>query len=449
MDYDAIVAGGGMAGLMAATTMANDGLKVLVVERQKDIAAPARADASIFYWKFMIPDEYLEPVNVVLGTGQRMLGVGSGIPVTAKFEFPTVGCSYEYTGPILPYYNYLKMSPSGYHAWCIKNELWGLYLSRSDILRSLFEKASKTSAEFMLGSIVLGVENTARGAVVRVKTPMGERTFESRKVVAADGHHSKVVESLGLNRDRASVKMHAYCYILEGVTRGDREYGSWIAWDYPSLSPTTIFMGQHAENGNNNLDQITATGDHASAILDNFMKNSRYASWFSKSRILRRCSTGGMHHTPTLSNPIAGNVIIIGDAISVESFIQGAIAGGYQAAKAIKREFNGEPGFSDYTKWLHGAFAFFCVPDHFHQKTARHLFHLARPDDDDVDYVYKLIEDRGLVYHPSAFAVDNVDLLNKARPAFHKRLSDAIAAMKERESVGGWQARQPKKALVI
>lgn len=449
MDYDVIVAGGGMAGLMAATTLANDGLKVLVVERQKDVAAPARTDASIFYWKFCIPDEYLEPVNVILGTGQRMLGPGSGVPVTARFDFPTVGCSYDYTGPIIPYYNYLKISPSGYHAWCIKNELWGLYLSRSDILRCLFEKASKTSAEFMLGSSVLGVENTARGATVRVKTPAGERTFEARKVVAADGHHSKVVDSLGLNRNRASVKMLAYCYILEGVTRGEREFGSWIAWDYPSMSPTTIFLGLHAENGNNNLEQITATGDHAPEILDNFMKNSSYAPWFSKARIVRKCSTGGPHYTPTLKNPVEGNVLIIGDAISAESFIQGAIAGGYQAAKAIKRELSGQPGFADYTKWLHGAFAFFCVPDHFKQKTARHLFHLAHPDDGDVDYVYKLIEDKGLVYHPSAFAIDNVDLLKKARPAFYKRLSDAIAAMKAREAEGGWQTDKPKKAMAF
>jgi flavin-dependent dehydrogenase len=443
MDYDVIVAGGGMAGLMAATTLANDGLKVLVVERQRDVAGPARPDASIFYWKFCIPDEYLEPVNVVLGTGQRMLGPDSGIPVTARFDFPTVGCSYEYTGPVIPYYNYLKLSPSGYHAWCIKNELWGLYLSRSDILRSLFEKASRTSAEFMLGSVVLGAENTARGAVVKVKTPQGERTFEARKVVAADGRHSKVVDSLGLNRNRTGMKMLAYFYILEGVVRGEREYGSWIAWDYPSLSPTTIFMGLHAENGNNNLEQITATGNHAPDILNNFMQNSRYASWFSKARIIRKSSTGGTTYSPTLKNPVAGNVLITGDAISAESFIQGAIAGGYQAAKAVKRELSGEPGFADYTRWLHGAFAFFCVPDHFQQKTVRHLFRLALPDDDDVDYVYKLIEERGQVYHPAAFAVDNVELLKKDRPAFYQRLSDAIADVNRRKAAGGWQ---PEKA---
>jgi len=442
VDYDVIIAGGGMAGLTAASALAKDGLNVLLIERKGEVAGPARADASIFYWKFCVPDEYIEPVNVVLGTGQPMLGPGTGIPVTARFEFPGIGFSYEYAGPIIPYYNYLKMSPSGYRVWCIKNELWGMYLSRSDILRCLYQNAIKSGAKFMLGSTVTSVENINGGAVVTIQSPEGLHSCRAGKVIAADGRFSRVVHSLGLNRNRVSRKVVVYCYILEGVERREREYGTLIAWDYPSISPMTIFLGLHSEGGNNNLEQLTTVGDHAKAVLDTFMKDSRYASWFSRARIVRKCSTGGTDYSPIINNPVAGNVLIIGDAIGAESFIQGAIAGGYQAAKAIKRELNGEPGFEEYNRWLHGAFAFFCTPDHFHQKMVRHLFGLARPDDDDVDYVYSLIEKNGLVCHPAAFAVDNLEMLKESRPQFYRRLSDAVSWMKRVEANGGWQSRQ-------
>jgi len=49
MKYDLIVAGGGPAGLMAAKTAAEDGLKVLLLERKKEIARITRDCAQIFY----------------------------------------------------------------------------------------------------------------------------------------------------------------------------------------------------------------------------------------------------------------------------------------------------------------------------------------------------------------------------------------------------------------
>ena len=47
--YDLIVVGGGPGGLMAAKTAAEDGLKVLLIERKKDITEINRACTQIFY----------------------------------------------------------------------------------------------------------------------------------------------------------------------------------------------------------------------------------------------------------------------------------------------------------------------------------------------------------------------------------------------------------------
>jgi flavin-dependent dehydrogenase len=47
--YDLIVAGGGPGGLMAAKTAAEDGLKVLLIERKKDLTKIHRACMQALY----------------------------------------------------------------------------------------------------------------------------------------------------------------------------------------------------------------------------------------------------------------------------------------------------------------------------------------------------------------------------------------------------------------
>jgi len=61
MKYDVIVVGGGPGGLMAAKTAAENGLKVLLIERKKELARINRACLQIFYLKWVCPDGYTEP----------------------------------------------------------------------------------------------------------------------------------------------------------------------------------------------------------------------------------------------------------------------------------------------------------------------------------------------------------------------------------------------------
>ena len=56
MKYDLIVVGGGPGGLMAAKTAAEDGLKVLLIERRKKFADFRRSCLQLAYLKWICPD---------------------------------------------------------------------------------------------------------------------------------------------------------------------------------------------------------------------------------------------------------------------------------------------------------------------------------------------------------------------------------------------------------
>ncbi len=425
MKYDLIVVGGGPAGLMAAKTAAEDGLNVLLVERKRNITDTSRTDVSIFYWKFIVPDSYIEPINVQIGSGKTLIDIGTDRP-TAKFHFLVPGFSVDYTGPILPYYNFISFSPARYHVYSLKDELWGFYYSREVILSDLLAAAEKTKVEILTQTLALRAENTSDGVKVRVRSKSGEHTLEARRAIAADGVDSTIVESLGLNKDRNAFRPdQSVGYILEGVeVEADiPDHCSWLTFLIPSISRGGIMLGLHAEGENVNLKHLL--GDPIA--LEKFMKHSNYAPWFRNARLVRKTANVMTQRTPTLLKEVAaGNVLIIGDAISNESWIQGAIACGYQGAKATLKELNGQKGYAEYVDWLEKAFAFWAYPEHFRLKTMHHILKMVCTDED-IDFIFRLLQDK--VGHPSFVIAENPEIVKDERPKLYQRLKKAIEAV--------------------
>ena len=78
MKYDLIVVGGGPAGLMASKTAAEDGLKVLLIERKKDITEVKRlcgqlTNISLINVSGKLKYGYTEPLNFDIGTDKTMV----------------------------------------------------------------------------------------------------------------------------------------------------------------------------------------------------------------------------------------------------------------------------------------------------------------------------------------------------------------------------------------
>jgi flavin-dependent dehydrogenase len=107
--------------------------------------------------------------------------------------------------------------------------------------------------------------------------------------------------------------------------------------------------------------------------------------WFSNAKVVDKKATAVIARA-SIKEPVSGNVAIVGDAgASAEAWVQGALASGYQAVKAIKKEMTGKPGYRDYISWWQQAFAFNYSA---YQKLLSRVYPLNRVcNDDDIDYL--------------------------------------------------------------
>jgi len=415
MKYDLIVVGGGPGGLMAAKTAAEDGLRVVLIERKREITAPTRrTDNPLSYFNFLTPEVYLEPIMVEVGTGVRQVAGSRPRPRT-RLSFTAPGFSIDYTGPLVFYYNYINVSPAGYQVYGIKDEMWGFYFSREILLADLLSSVEKAGGEVLTETLAIGAGNTSDGVRVLVRSKAGEQTLEGGKLIAADGLNSKIVDSLGLNRDRPALSRgKTVSYVLEGVeVEADfQDHCSWLSFTIPSLSPSGIMLALYLEAGAMNMKQLMGNPE---AALEGFMKHKRYAPWFRNARLGRKTGVSITQRTP-LKEPAFGNVLLVGDTFSM-SGIMGAIASGYQAVKAIVKEPGGREGYPGYKAWLYDAFASLAIQEHDQTRIMHRLFK-SLCTDEDVDYIYKTFQNE--VCHPAFVVFKNPEIVKDRSELYHK-----------------------------
>ncbi len=407
MKYDLIVAGGGPGGLMAAKTAAEDGLKVLLVERRKDFADFRRACLQLAYFKWVCPDGYLEPFKIEIDDTKY------------KFVWPKLGISLDYNGPLVPYMSAIWISPSGYRLYPFKDEFFAFYYPKEAFEVGLLSLVEKAGAEVWLGTTVLGAENTPDGVKVRVRGKSGEQTLEAKKAIAAEGLNSPIVESLGLNKKRQLfMQIKSASCVLEGVecTIPEHQY-SWLHFDCPSIAAGSFGLGAWGgDRGNRKFVGRT---------YEEFAKLPIAAPWFRHAKVVKEMAFSCSVRTP-IREPVAGNVVIISDAAApVETWRQGAVACGYQAVKAIEKELNGQKGYPEYINWWQKAF-YFNEPGYF-KRIVIHSGILRLCTAEEIDYIYQLFQDQRVV--PTLAIGKNPELVKKDRPELYEKLKKGIDQM--------------------
>lgn len=184
MKYDLIVVGGGPAGLMAAKTAAFDGLKVLLIERKKNITESNRlcgqfTNISLINVGGKLKYGYTEPLNFELGTDKT------------RIYFPRLGFLIDYEVPLRPYLNYVYFSPSGYHVYRERDRLFDFFCQKESLLDGLLSSATKAGADVMTGTVALGAENTSEGVRFLVRGKSGEKALEARRVSGGQNNNCR------------------------------------------------------------------------------------------------------------------------------------------------------------------------------------------------------------------------------------------------------------------
>jgi digeranylgeranylglycerophospholipid reductase len=417
MKHDVIVIGGGPGGLMAAKTAAEDGLKVILIERKRHITEVNRACGQMIYIGGLDKDEdepeaaeFIDPVSIEIAPGK------------CRFLFPSQGFSLDYDGPLKPYYNFIYVSPSGYqiHRYQLNNKIWGFYFQKEAFLAGLLASVEKAGAEVWAETSGLEAENTPDGVKVRVRQKSGDQTLEARMTIAADGLRSRVVDSLGFDRNRQVLGplMKVFTYEMEGMQINLPELSS-FSTTIPSINPFwDISIGVSAGN-TNMLATVTVSSLLPSLVIEKFMKHPTFAPWFRRARVIKKTAATITPRSP-IREPVAGNVVIIGDAAApIETTIKGAAACGYQAVKAIEKELNGQKGYLEYIDWWQNAFYF---NKRAHSRATTRVYPLRKLcSDEEVDYIYKLFQ--GKVGIPEKMVANNLELIKQGRPELYEKLT--------------------------
>lgn len=430
MKYDLIVVGGGPAGLTAAMTAAEDGLKVLLIERKKEITKVNRLCSETIVIQPSGFSTLKEPSDKHIKPSSLSVEIAAD---KKTFRFPQLGFSFDYGGPLHVYYDKVYLSPSGYQirTYGRPDMIFGFGIDKEALLDGLLTSVEKAGAEVWEETTATGMENTRDGVRVVVKGGAGEQTPEAKKAIAADGNHpSRMVESLGLNEKRRWIGPPAtpkvLMYILEGVeymmegAEASLPESSYLEITIPSINPYGSFTVAWWAGNLNQVLSITMGGELSlPTILDNFMKHPTYAPWFRHGRVVNKMGCS-MSMLAPIAEPVVGNVVIVGDAAAIaETGINEAIASGYQAVRAIEKELNGRKGNQEYIDWWQSS-QYFNSPEHL--ETLGKMYHLsAICSDEEVDYIYRLFKDK--VGMPSDLVADNLEQIKEENPELYRKLT--------------------------
>lgn len=319
-NYDIVVIGSGPAGATTARIAAENGLRVLLVDKRQELGAPIQCSGAV-------SRHALEEV---------------GIPISEEFiQEPIYGFSiYDQQGQA-SIIDYRQLKPQEYGSENGKKPL-GYVVDRRRFDRYLMTLAERAGVETWLKTEGLGYRTNGHDdCEVHLRRFNQDIHIKASILVGADGLQSQVGRWAGL-RTHIKITELASCLqfvvdqvktqgLLEIITGHEWAPGGY-AWVFPKGHG-------YAEIG---LGVIcTMTPKNARWHLDHFMKNSFFKERFADSRILE-IQGGGVPLASPLRTQYADHLILVGDAARHVNPITGggihtALSGGLIAGKFLSR----------------------------------------------------------------------------------------------------------------
>lgn len=387
--HDLIIIGAGPAGLMAASTAAKAGLNVVVVEKQKDITNVRRTCSA----QFVLDDGY-EGEKILLEDG--------------KIRFTKNNFEVPYTGRTMDIIHNNYFSPKGYKVQFGHEDgrPCSVKFDKGALLKGLLEQCKQRGVTFLFETLARTGSDDGEEVNVEVKHKDTSSTIKGKKLIIAEGANAVMAGNFGFNEGR---KLFGMPYVEEFCVAGTKgfEPNSWNQFYGDVYHPFgEVIVGTSIDS----LDvvNVTVTGMKGMYPKDLFQKlitESPLKENFEGAEIIGHTACSVKSYV-SINEPCKGNVVVIGDSSAhIETIVQGALMCGFHAGNAIVKELNGEDGYTEYTRWWNQAFDFNRMDGIQFVQFYGTLGIKARFSDDEIDYLFKLLEGKMLCGNFSQFEV--------------------------------------------
>lgn len=370
---DLLVVGAGPAGLMAAKSAAELGLKVTLVEKNKDFKQLRRACST----QFIMDDGY----------ENEFIQIADG-----KLIFPNNKFEVKYSGKLIDVTNKYYYSPKGHriHFAHPDQKPFAVKFDKRKLVEDLYNKCNELGVEILMSTLACGGKDMGHHVSIDLRTNDKHHTLEARKVIIAEGVNAYLTGKLGLNADRTLyATAHVVKYILQGLD--GYEPHSWnLYYGKAYHSNAAVIIGPSIYG--DDTVELTLSGSsilRPDSILGKLKTDSPIKDKFTNTRIIDKqgCAVKAFG---ALKKPYSGNILTIGDSAAfVEVEVQGALMCGFHAANAILNELEGNNGFEQYTSWWDKSFEF--NRDEYLQVSQGYAL-VPTYSDDELDYLFSLIE---------------------------------------------------------
>jgi len=348
--YDLIVIGAGPAGITAAKTAGENGLKVALLERKTDMVKIERACMEAL----LAPYEYCMGEYMIFN------------PDTHRFIFLMNGFSIPYYGPYRYLYTFVHYTMNGTR---VETRKFKPAMSKRDpalachvavdketLIEGLLEGAKRNNVDLFPGTTIAKIEKAESKLTI---TTNNGKIFKGSFTIAADGVNSMIAKMLGFNKERKFLATVVdITKRVRGIDLPDEDDHVHIIRG--TTSNMIFCICRRAIENEFNLDLVSTYPNIGNwdEKANYIMKESIFSSWFKNAAIdetKTKCCV--LNIFEPIFKPYKDNVLLVGDAIwySPAIGIPGAITTGSKAANAVTVALNdgrlNEEGITGYLEW--------------------------------------------------------------------------------------------------